>query len=99
MGAPSRALAAAGYQNVHTRVGDGHAGWPQEAPFDAIIVTAAAPELPQPLIEQLKPGGRLVLPLDAPGGGQSLSVVEKDAAGATTVRPVLHVRFVPFTRH
>lgn len=95
----ARALAAAGYQNVHTCVGDGHAGWPQEAPFDAIIVTAAAPELPQPLIDQLKPGGRLVLPLDAPDGGQSLSVVEKDAAGATTVRPVLRVRFVPFTRH
>ena len=94
-----RALAAAGYQNVHTRVGDGHAGWPQEAPFDAVIVTAAAPEPPQPLIDQLKPGGRLVLPLGAPHGGQSLSVVEKDAAGATTVRPVLRVRFVPFTRH
>ena len=95
----ARALAAAGYHNVHTRVGDGHAGWPQEAPFDAIIVTAAAPELPQPLIDQLKPGGRLVLPLDAADGFQSLSVVEKDAAGATTVRPVLRVRFVPFTRH
>lgn len=95
----ARALAAAGYHNVHTRVGDGHAGWPQEAPFDAIIVTAAAPELPQPLIDQLKPGGRLVLPLEAPDGAQSLSVVEKDAAGATTVRQVLRVRFVPFTRH
>ncbi|MEO6032627.1 MAG: protein-L-isoaspartate(D-aspartate) O-methyltransferase [Burkholderiaceae bacterium] len=95
----ARALAAAGYRNVHTRVGDGHAGWPQEAPFDAIIVTAAAPELPQPLIDQLKPGGRLVLPLDAPGGAQSLSVIEKDAAGATTLRPVLGVRFVPFARH
>lgn len=95
----ARALAAAGYPNVHTRLGDGHAGWPQEAPFDAIIVTAAASELPQPLIEQLKPGGRLVLPLDAPDGAQSLSVVEKSAAGAITVRPVLRVRFVPFTRH
>jgi protein-L-isoaspartate(D-aspartate) O-methyltransferase len=95
----ARVLAAAGYQNVHTRVGDGYAGWPQEAPFDAIIVTAAAPELPQPLIDQLKPGGRLVLPLDAAGGGQSLTVIEKDAAGATTSRSVLRVRFVPFARH
>lgn len=95
----ARALAAAGYQNVHTRVGDGHAGWPQEAPFDAIIVTAAAPEPPQPLIDQLKPGGRLVVPLEAPGGAQSLTVIEKDAAGATTSRSVLRVRFVPFARH
>lgn len=95
----ARALAAAGYENVHTRVGDGHAGWPQEAPFDAIIVTAAAPALPQPLVDQLKPGGRLVLPLDAPGGAQSLTVIEKDAAGAITSRPVLRVRFVPFERN
>lgn len=96
----ARALAAAGYHNVHTRVGDGYAGWPQEAPFDAIIVTAAAPALPQPLVDQLKPGGRLVLPLDAPGGAQSLTVIEKDeTTGATTMRAVLGVRFVPFTRH
>ncbi|MCB2020096.1 MAG: protein-L-isoaspartate(D-aspartate) O-methyltransferase [Burkholderiaceae bacterium] len=95
----ARALAAAGYQNVHTRVGDGYAGWPQEAPFDAIIVTAAAPELPQPLIDQLKPGGRLVLPLEAPDDAQSLTVVEKDATGAITSRSVLRVRFVPFARH
>lgn len=95
----ARALAAAGCQNVHTRVGDGYAGWPQEAPFDAIIVTAAAPELPQPLIDQLKPGGRLVLPLEAPDDAQSLTVVEKDATGAITSRSVLRVRFVPFARH
>ena len=95
----ARALAAAGYHNVHTRVGDGHAGWPQEAPFDAIVVTAAAPEVPHPLIDQLKSGGRLVVPLDAPNGFQLLSVVEKDVAGAISVRPVLRVRFVPFTRH
>ena len=95
----ARALSAAGYQNVHTRVGDGHAGWPQEAPFDAIIVTAAVAEVPQPLLDQLKPGGRLVLPLGASGGAQSLSVIEKDTSGATSLRAVLDVRFVPFTRH
>lgn len=94
----ARALAAAGYCNVHTRVGDGYAGWPGEAPFDAIIVTAAVPEVPQPLFAQLKTGGRLVLPLGDPEGAQSLSVIEKTADGTAVLRTVLGVRFVPFTR-
>ncbi len=94
----ARALLAAGYWNVHPRIGDGYAGWPEQAPFDAIMVTAAAPYLPQPLVEQLKPGGRLVVPLGEPGGAQVLTLVEKDARGRVTQRRVLDVRFVPLTR-
>lgn len=91
------ALAAAGYRNVHTRIGDGYAGWPEEAPFDAIMVTAAAPDVPQPLIDQLKTGGRLVIPLGA-RGAQSLYVIEKDAQGGVSRRKIIDVRFVPLTR-
>lgn len=94
----ARALAAAGYRNVQTRIGDGYAGWPDEAPFDGIIVTAAAPYVPQPLIDQLKNGGRLVIPLGEPQGTQSLFVIDKDARGTVTRRKVLDVRFVPLTR-
>ena len=94
----ARALAAAGYRNVHTRIGDGYAGWPEEAPFDAIIVTAAAPDVPQPLIDQLKPGGRLVIPIGAQYDAQSLYVVTKDARGVINRRKALDVRFVPMTR-
>ena len=94
----ARALSAAGYRNVHTRIGDGYAGWPEQAPFDAIMVTAAAPEVPQPLIDQLKPGGRLVIPVGAQGGAQELYVIEKDARGTVTRRKALDVRFVPLTR-
>lgn len=96
--AAARALADTGYRNVHTRIGDGYAGWPDEAPFDGIIVTAAAPYLPQPLVDQLKSGGRLVIPLGEHGGVQSLFVIEKDAHGVVTRRKVLDVRFVPLTR-
>lgn len=94
----ARALAAAGYRNVQTRIGDGYVGWPDEAPFDGIIVTAAAPYAPQPLIDQLKNGGRLVIPLGEAQGAQSLFVIEKDARGTVTRRKVLDVRFVPLTR-
>jgi protein-L-isoaspartate(D-aspartate) O-methyltransferase len=94
----ARALQAAGYRNVYTRIGDGYAGWPEEAPFDAIMVTAAAPAVPQPLLDQLKPGGRLVIPLGAPEAAQSLYVYDKDAQGRVTRRKVLDVRFVPLTR-
>lgn len=94
----ARALAAAGYRNVRTRIGDGYAGWPDEAPFDGIIVTAAAPEVPQALIDQLKNGRRLVIPLGEPQGAQSLFVIEKNAQGVVTQRKVLDVRFVPLVR-
>ena len=95
----ARALSAAGYRNVHTRIGDGYAGWPEQAPFDGIIVTAAATEVPQPLVDQLKPGGRLVIPVGAQGGAQVLYVVEKDARGEVSRRKALDVRFVPLTRN
>ena len=91
-------LPALGYRNVTTRAGDGYAGWPERAPFDAIIVTAAAPAVPPALIEQLKPGGRLVIPVGPQWSGQHLLVIEKDARGKTTTRSVLEVRFVPLTR-
>jgi len=90
-------LDRAGYRNVLTRTGDGYRGWPEYAPFDAIIVTAAPREVPQPLIDQLKRGGRLVVPVGSQAGGQSLLVIEKKPDGSVTRHPVLAVRFVPLT--
>jgi len=88
-----------GYGRVHVRIGDGYAGWPEAAPFDAIIVTAAAEDVPAPLVAQLKPGGRMVLPVGPSDGEQVLVRVEKSADGAGTVtRVLLPVRFVPLTR-
>lgn len=90
----SRALLAElGYDNVHVREGDGYRGWPEHAPFDAIVVTAAPDHVPAPLLDQLAPGGRMVLPVG--GERQELLLIEKDAAGALTEREVLPVRFVP----
>ena len=90
-------LAAAGYRNVITRIGDGYQGWREAAPFDAIMVTAAAREVPPALIEQLKPGGKLVIPVGAQGGHQELFVITKAPDGRTQTRRVLSVRFVPLT--
>jgi len=87
-----------GYDNVFIRHGDGWQGWPEHAPYDGIIVTAAAPQLPPALLEQLKPGGRLVIPLGAPGDIQQLKVVSKRADGSVSQRDVLRVAFVPMTR-
>ena len=89
-------LARLGYGNVEVRTGDGYKGWPEQAPFDAIMVTAGADEVPAPLVEQLKPGGRLVIPLGS--GVQRLTLVEKGADGRTRSREIIPVRFVPFTR-
>ena len=86
-----------GYGNVHTRVGDYFYGWAERGPFDAIIVTVAPREIPPPLLGQLKPGGRMVIPVGDPEGGQSLLVVEKDADGVVTSWPVLPVVFAPMT--
>jgi protein-L-isoaspartate(D-aspartate) O-methyltransferase len=88
-------LKALGLANVTVRSGDGYAGWPEEAPFDAIIVTAAPEKTPPPLIEQLRPGGRIVIPIGK--GLQELVVMEKSASGKMAQRAVLPVRFVPFT--
>lgn len=86
-------LASLGYRNVTVRIGDGYLGWPEEAPFDRIILTAAPPDVPQKLIEQLKPGGRLVAPVGT--GWQELVVVEKDARGNLRRRTEFPVMFVP----
>jgi len=91
-------FAELGYRNVNASSGDGYRGWPAHAPFDAIIVTAAAPEVPPALIEQLKPGGKLVIPVGAQWSGQELRIIEKDQHGKTTTRNALAVRFVPLTR-
>jgi protein-L-isoaspartate(D-aspartate) O-methyltransferase len=90
-------LARLGYDNVHVRAGDGYLGWPDAAPFDAIVVTAAHPEIPQPLIEQLKVNGRLVMPLGEIGGIQQLTVLTKQADGTLDEEALLPVRFVPIT--
>jgi len=92
-------LQAAGYRNIEVRAGDGYAGWPKQAPFDSIIVTAAPDHVPAPLVEQLKVGGRLVIPVGPQGWqGQELVVLEKQADGSTRRTAVLPVRFVPLTR-
>jgi protein-L-isoaspartate(D-aspartate) O-methyltransferase len=85
------------YDNVTVRAGDGYAGWPEHAPFDGIIVTAAAEHLPPPLLKQLKPGGKLVIPVGEHQGYQELLVVEVDADGEVMRKAVLPVRFVPLT--
>lgn len=87
-----------GYDNVTVRIGDGYLGWPEAAPFDAIIVTAAPEQIPEPLIEQLAPGGRLVVPVGGQGQPQTLQWLEKDADGDLRIVDVLPVVFVPLTR-
>jgi protein-L-isoaspartate(D-aspartate) O-methyltransferase len=87
-----------GYDNVEVRHGDGFFGWPEEAPFDAILVTAAAGYVPPPLVEQLRPGGRMVIPVGSIYGIQNLVLVEKPAEGPVRTRTLLPVRFVPFLR-
>jgi protein-L-isoaspartate(D-aspartate) O-methyltransferase len=88
-------LESMGYRNVKVRVGDGYKGWPEEAPFDRIILTAAPPAVPQALIDQLKPGGRMVAPVGRTTEDQELVVIDKDARGNLVRRAVLGVRFVP----
>jgi len=95
----AKRLASLGYLQVQTRKADGYYGWAEHAPFDAILVTAAAPDIPPPLIQQLKPGGRLVIPVNA-GIAQRLQLVSKMADGTTVIRDILSVAFVPLTgRH
>jgi len=90
-------LAALGYDDVHVRAGDGYQGWPSAAPFDAMVVTAAGPEIPQPLIDQLEPGGRLVMPVGGVDEIQQLVVLVKQSDGTLERRSLLPVRFVPIT--
>jgi protein-L-isoaspartate(D-aspartate) O-methyltransferase len=94
----SRRLAELGYRNVTVRSGDGYAGWPEQAPFDRIIVTAGATHVPQPLIDQLRTGGRMVIPVGKAWNRLDLTVVEKMGNGKLKTRKVLPVAFVPLTR-
>jgi protein-L-isoaspartate(D-aspartate) O-methyltransferase len=83
------------YGNIELRIGDGYKGWPEKAPFDGIVVTAAAPRVPQALIDQLKPGGRMVIPVGGEGDIQYLKLLVKRADGGVDEKRVLPVRFVP----
>jgi protein-L-isoaspartate(D-aspartate) O-methyltransferase len=83
------------YGNIEVRIGDGYAGWPEKAPFDGIVVTAAAPHVPQALVDQLKPGGRMVIPVGGAGDIQYLKLLTKRADGGVDEKRVLPVRFVP----
>jgi len=86
------------YRDVTVRHGDGHFGWPPEAPFDAVIVTAAAGYIPPKLVEQLRPGGRMVIPVGSVSGVQSLILVDKGLDGRVQTRNLLPVRFVPMLK-
>jgi protein-L-isoaspartate(D-aspartate) O-methyltransferase len=93
-----KVLGDLGFDNARVKVGDGYQGWPECGPYDAIIVTAAIGHVPSPLLEQLKVGGKLVMPLGPPDNVQYLTVVEKTGPGETRGRIVMLVRFVPFVR-
>jgi protein-L-isoaspartate(D-aspartate) O-methyltransferase len=88
-------LAALGYKNVEVRIGDGYKGWPEKGPFDGIVVTAAAPRVPQALVDQLKPGGRMVIPIGERWEVQQLLLIERKPDGTVQQKNVLPVRFVP----
>ena len=83
------------YENIEIRIGDGYKGWPEKAPFDGIVVTAAAPQVPEALLAQLKLGGRMVIPVGAAGRAQELLLIVKTAAGKIEQKSILPVRFVP----
>lgn len=91
-------LAELGYRNVETRIGDGYAGWPQAAPFDCIVVTAAPDHVPPALVEQLAPGGRMVIPVGPQATGQDLLLIRKQTDGRTVTQRTIPVRFVPLVR-
>jgi protein-L-isoaspartate(D-aspartate) O-methyltransferase len=93
--AAANALKELQYGNIEIRVGDGYKGWPEKAPFDAIVVTAAAPQVPEALLAQLKPGGKMVIPVGASGEAQELLLITKDMDGKGRQKRVLPVRFVP----
>ncbi|MDM8560568.1 protein-L-isoaspartate(D-aspartate) O-methyltransferase [Candidatus Parabeggiatoa sp. HSG14] len=90
-------LARLGYKNVEVKVGDGYHGWEEHAPFNDIIVTAATTHIPPPLIKQLKPGGKIIIPVGEHFSIQYLTLVTKDNKGEITTRNILPVTFVPFT--
>ena len=96
--AATRRLADLGYDNIRAKIGDGYFGWPECGPFDGILVTAATGHVPPSLVEQLKPGGRIVVPVGGPFEPQFLTLVEKAADGKITTHQILPVSFVPLTR-
>jgi protein-L-isoaspartate(D-aspartate) O-methyltransferase len=93
----SQLLERQGYKNIKTRVADGYDGWPQNAPYDSIMVTAAISHIPPPLVQQLKKGGRMIIPVGTRFQTQYLTLVEKDMQGEVTTSQLLPVMFVPFT--
>ena len=88
-----------GLKNLEVRAGNGYLGWPERAPFDAILVTAGATEVPQPLLDQLKSGGRMIIPIGNGPNDQVLKVIEKNLSGKVESRDVLPVRFVPLRKN
>ncbi|OPZ80198.1 MAG: Protein-L-isoaspartate O-methyltransferase [bacterium ADurb.Bin431] len=88
-------LGRLGFSNVEVRCGDGFVGWPEEAPFDAIMLTASPENIPNPLVEQLAPGGRMILPLG--GHYQELVLIQRSLEGQLSRRELIPVRFVPMT--
>lgn len=93
----TKRLEKLGYKNIKTLIGDGYYGWEAHAPYDAIIVTAAAGNIPPPLFKQLKPGGKMIIPVKSFFQVQHLVLIDKDESGAMTTRQILPVRFVPLT--
>jgi protein-L-isoaspartate(D-aspartate) O-methyltransferase len=93
--AANKRLARLGYCNVYVNSGDGYLGWPDKGPFDAVVVTCGAKEVPRPLLEQLKPGGKMVIPVGEATEVQTLRVISKKSDGKREVRDLLPVRFVP----
>jgi len=93
----AKRLKKLGYENIKIRIGDGYYGWKAHAPYDAIIVTAAAGNIPPPLFQQLKPGGKMIIPVKSFSQVQHLVLITKDESGAMTTRQILPVRFVPLT--
>jgi protein-L-isoaspartate(D-aspartate) O-methyltransferase len=95
--AAAKRLSELGYANVEVKTGDGSLGWPEHAPYDGIIVTAAADHIPQPLLDQLKPGGRMVIPVGGRWDIQQLILLSKDLEGQLHKQNIEPVRFVPLT--
>jgi protein-L-isoaspartate(D-aspartate) O-methyltransferase len=87
-----------GYRNVRVRAGDGYRGWPEAAPFDAVVVTCGAEEVPEPLFAQLRPGGKMVIPVGPADAVQSLQLITRGARGERRTRDLVPVRFVPLRR-
>lgn len=95
--AAAKRLEKLGYKNINTRIGDGYYGWKEYAPYDAIIVTAAAGNIPPPLLKQLKPGGKMIIPVKSYFHVQHLILVSKDERGTVSTRQIMPVIFVPLT--